>query len=117
VANSQSAAADERFIVPGGSWPAGIQPRPRTTSASAAYGSPRPTRMRSGPTWSARWITCRPAWPTGRREDALAAIEEVAQVYRELAARWPDALLPAGTIVATCWLAPARWSDESPRES
>jgi len=41
--------------------------------------------------------------PTGRREDALAAaIEEVAQVYRELAARWPDALLPAGTIVATC---------------
>ena len=38
----------------------------------------------------------------GRREDALAAIEEVAQVYRELAARWPDALLPAGTIVATC---------------
>ncbi len=27
----------------------------------------------------------------GRREDALAAIEEAAQVYRELAARWPDA--------------------------
>ena len=27
----------------------------------------------------------------GQREDALAAIEEAAQVYRELAARWPDA--------------------------
>jgi hypothetical protein len=27
----------------------------------------------------------------GRREDALAAIEEAAQVYRGLAARWPDA--------------------------
>jgi hypothetical protein len=27
----------------------------------------------------------------GRREDALAAIEEAAQVHRELAARWPDA--------------------------
>jgi len=39
----------------------------------------------------------------GRREDALAAIEETAQVYRELAARWPRCLLlPAGTIVATC---------------
>jgi Tetratricopeptide repeat len=27
----------------------------------------------------------------GRAKDALAAIEEAAQVYRELAARWPDA--------------------------
>jgi hypothetical protein len=26
----------------------------------------------------------------GQREDALVAIEEAAQVYRELAARWPD---------------------------
>ena len=27
----------------------------------------------------------------GRREDALAAIEEAAGIRRELAARWPDA--------------------------
>jgi tetratricopeptide (TPR) repeat protein len=30
----------------------------------------------------------------GRREDALAAIEEAAQVYRELAAARPDAFRP-----------------------
>jgi hypothetical protein len=26
----------------------------------------------------------------GRRENALAAIEEAAQIYRKLATRWPD---------------------------
>ena len=38
----------------------------------------------------------------GRREDALAAIEKAAQVYRELARPVARCLLPAGTIVATC---------------
>ncbi len=38
----------------------------------------------------------------GRREDALAAIEKAAQVYREPAARWPDAYYQLETIVATC---------------
>jgi len=33
VANSQAAAADERSIVLGGSWPAVIQPRPRRRRA------------------------------------------------------------------------------------
>jgi hypothetical protein len=59
---------------------------------------------------------CDPARP-GPREDALAAIEEAAQVYRELAARWPDAYYQLEqSLRLTDWLQHGE-SDASPRES
>jgi hypothetical protein len=57
----------------------------RTTSASAACGPPECDPASSLNNLSASLADL------GRWEDALAAIEEAAQVYRELAARWPDA--------------------------
>ena len=42
----------------------------------------------------------------GRREDALAAIQEAVTIYRELAARWPDAYHQrTGTVVGSYCLA------------
>ena len=53
----------------------------------------------------------------GRREDALAAIEEAAQAYRELAARWPDAYYQLEQSLRLAdWLQHGE-SDASPRES
>ena len=53
----------------------------------------------------------------GQREDALAAIEEAAQVYRELAARWPDAYYQLEQSLRLAdWLQHGE-SDASPRES
>ena len=57
------------------------------------------------------------ATPLGRGEDALAAIEEAAQVYRGLAARWPDAYYQLEqSLRLTDWLQHGE-SDASPRES
>ena len=54
----------------------------------------------------------------GRREDTLAAIDEAAQVYRELAARWPDAYYHQveQSLRLADWLQHGE-SDASPRES
>jgi hypothetical protein len=54
----------------------------------------------------------------GRRQDALATIEEAAQVYRGLAARWPDAYYhqPERSLRLADWLQHGE-SDASPRES
>ena len=54
----------------------------------------------------------------GRRQDALAAIEEAARVYRGLAARWPDAYYhqPERSLRLADWLQHGE-SDASPRES
>ena len=68
------------------------QPRSRPTSASAAYGPPR-THSDAIPPDLANSLNKLSASlaDLGQWEDALAAIEEAAQVYRKLAARWPDA--------------------------
>ena len=55
----------------------------------------------------------------GRREDALAAIEEAARIYRELAAARPDAFRPdlEQSLRIVAWLEHGEdLSDASPRE-
>ncbi len=55
----------------------------------------------------------------GRREDALAAIEEAVTIRRELAARWPDAYhheLEQSLGVAA-WLEAAETSAMHPRRT
>jgi len=72
--------------------PAEIQPRPRTTSASAACGPLRPNLDAIRPDLASSLNNLSASLADlGRREGALAAIAEAAQVNRELAARWPDA--------------------------
>jgi hypothetical protein len=53
----------------------------------------------------------------GRREDALAAIEEATSIRRELAARWPDAYHQKlkQSLQVAAWLEHGE-SDTSPRE-
>ena len=53
----------------------------------------------------------------GRREDALAAIEEATGIRRKLAARWPDAYHQElkQSLQVAAWLGHGE-SDASPRE-
>jgi hypothetical protein len=55
----------------------------------------------------------------GRREDALAAIQEAADTYRELAARWPEAYQHelGQSLQVAAWLEHGEdLSDASPRD-
>jgi hypothetical protein len=67
---------------------------PRSEKPPGSTGSlPRRARTRPGPTWPAGSLTTLAVYlgNLGRPEDALTAIREAAGIYRELAAKWPDA--------------------------